>query len=513
MHNIINMFKAVTILFFSLFLLLGPSQKGYGEEFVPSEEEVLLLELINEARKDPLAMAASLGADPNTVLHDLPELYDVLTGGLAPLQFDEKLYEAALAHTEDMIAYTYYSHTSLDGRTYADRIRESGYVAAGCGESLGIVAFRNLIAPVEAARIMFKSIFLAELNPETTEARNILNPERTEAGIALRSGQFTRGNTVLNAFVATLDFGNSIAAIEAVERALMGMLNAARNDPELALLNAGIDPASAREAYGNPRWVLSDPLPPFAWDERLHWTAAAHNREMCDQHYFNTISLEGLTPFDRVAATGYDPAYVGESLGTLSAVGDVRQGESALEVARGLYEQILKADVDPQSGVDRNIFAPFVTEVGIGVVEAFQDADGKTVSYVVVADFAAPREQRSFVVGTVYEDRNDNRLIDEDEGVAGVKIILKSGYSDVQEAEAEKSGPLGDYQIPLPPLTTGWMELYVERDADVWGPIYVGETGANVLKDIRIPPESTSDSPGSASYDQKRLDRSLRICY
>jgi len=510
------MLKIIKILLFSLPLCLGVYQKGYSGEVVPSEGEIHLLELINEARKDPLGMAASLGMSRETVLRDLPQLNDVLTGGLAPLKFDERLYKAAFGHTEEMIANLYYSRTSLDGRTYADRIRESGYVAAVCGESLGMVAFQNFMAPAEAARIIFEAIYLAELNPETREERNILNPETTEAGIVLGSGQFSARGSTLNAYVATLDFGKPLADTEAIAHALAGMINAARNDPGLALYNAGMDPAGAAEAYGNLGWVLASPLPPLAWDEKLHGTATAHNRDMHDQFYFSTVSPDGLTPFDRVASTGYAPAYVGESLSVISAVVNVKKGESAFDVARRLYERMLKDDVDPESGVERNIFTPFVTEVGIGVETAFRvPGDEASISYVVVADFAESLEQRSFVVGTVYEDRNHDGLIDEDEGIPGLEITVKPAYSAVWEIVKERSDPMGHYQINVSSLPTGLMDLYVEWEGDVHGPFsfVVERAGVNVLRNIRMAPQSRDDSAGAARVDEKKLDRSMRICY
>lgn len=507
---------------FCLPLYLGAYQKGYSEEFAPSEGEVFLLELINEARKDPLGMAEALGMARETVLHDLPQLTDVLINGLAPLKFDEKLYAAALDHTAEMIANVYYSHDSLDGRTYADRIRARGYVAAGCGEALGKVAFQNLMAPAEAAGIIFESLFRAELGPETTAVRNILNPERTEAGIVLGSGRFTIGDSTVNAYVATLDFAKPVVDTEAVERALVAMLNTARNDPGLALQNAGIDAAGAAEAYGNLEWALMKPLAPLAWNEKLHGTAAAHYRDMVDQSYFDTVSPDGLTPFDRVALTGYDPAYVGESLGMISTVVVGEQGDGAFDIARRLYERILQYDVNPASDVERNIFNPFVTEVGISVetVPRFP-VDDRSVTYAVVADFAEPfwedRFQRFFVVGTVYEDRNHNGLLDEDEGIPGLNIMLSPWDAAAgSEMVTERSGPGGVYQINMSSsLSAGFMKLYVEREGDLLGPFsfVVERPGVNVLVNIGIAPKWNVDSAGSPQYDEKKLDRSMRICY
>lgn len=489
------MFKVIKILLFSLPFYLGAYQEVFSEESVPSEDEIFFLELINEARRDPLGMAESFGIDHETVLQDLPQLNAVLTEGLDPLKFDDKLYKAASGHTGDMIANSYYSHDSLDGRTYDERIRESGYLAVVCGESLGMVAFQNLMDPAEAVRAIFESIFLAELDPGTTEERNILNPEITEAGIVLGSGPFATGGSILNAYLATLDFGKPVADTDAIEQVLVSMLNAARNDPGLALLNAGIDPESAAQAYGDLAWALTRPLAPLAWDETLHGTATAHNRDMFDQLYFGTVSPDGLTPFDRVASTGYDPANVGESLGMILGALDLTQVEAPLDAARRLYEKILKDDVDPQSNAERNIFDPFMSEIGIGVDTVFRDSgggDGQSFLYVVVADFAEPLEHRSFVMGTVYEDRNKNGAIDEDEGIPGLKITLKPKDSvDETDIVAGKTGPTGRYQMTLSSVSPGLVELYVEWEGAVLGPfdLFVGFLKENVLRNIRIEPK------------------------
>jgi len=172
--------------------------------------------------------------------------------------------------------------------------------------------------------------------------------------------------------------------------------------------------------------------------------------------------------------------------------------------------------VDPESDVERNIFSPFVTEVGIGVETAFRaPGDEASISYVAVADFAEPLERRSFVVGTVYEDRNHDGLIDDDEGIPGLEITVKPSYSAVWEIVKERSDPMGRYQINLSSLPTGLMDLYVEWEGDVLGPFsfVVERAGVNVLRNIRIEPPSRIDSAGTARVDEKKLDRSMRICY
>ncbi|MCF8083525.1 MAG: hypothetical protein K9M96_10545 [Deltaproteobacteria bacterium] len=508
LHNV-PMMKRIKILALALPLLLGLCQTAFSTDGVLSDDEAHLLELVNQARKDPLGMAASLGMNPETVLQDLPELQEILTGGLDPLAVDRKLYDAASAHTQDMIANIYYGHTSPDGRTCSQRIRESGYLAAACGEALGVVAFQNFMGPDEGVRIIFESVFRAELDPERAMERNILNPGITETGIAFGSGQFVSGGSTLNAYVATLDFGTPAADIETVEKVLVGMINKARNNPDAALRNAGIDPAHAALAYGDLKWALTASLTPLAWNDLLHGTASAHNRDMVDQRYYDTVSRSGLTPFERISSTGYDPARTGESLGIIWAESDVRQAHGAWEVARLLYEHILASDANPESRVGRNLFHPDITEVGIGVDTVLwpPGGDQPAMTYVAVVDFARPLAERSFVVGTVYEDRNTNGVMDQGEGLSGLKITLKPAGQTAEPEAVTRSGPAGQYQVDLSGLQPGFTDVYVEREGEVLGPFsFLPEgPGVNVFKNLRIDPRPETDGPAPYGGMKKSL--------
>jgi uncharacterized protein YkwD len=56
--------------------------------------------------------------------------------GLTTVTYDDRLDEAAQKHAQDMLDNDYFSHTSLDGSTHADRIAAEGYVAAYSGENI-----------------------------------------------------------------------------------------------------------------------------------------------------------------------------------------------------------------------------------------------------------------------------------------------------------------------------------------------------------------------------------------
>jgi uncharacterized protein YkwD len=55
--------------------------------------------------------------------------------GCGPLRVDARITAAAQAHSDDMAANDYFSHDSLDGRSFADRLRAAGYPSPG-GENI-----------------------------------------------------------------------------------------------------------------------------------------------------------------------------------------------------------------------------------------------------------------------------------------------------------------------------------------------------------------------------------------
>ena len=58
------------------------------------------------------------------------------SAGLPPYAWDAHLAIAAQRHAEDMSANDYFSHESLDGRSFADRAGEAGYDASPRGENI-----------------------------------------------------------------------------------------------------------------------------------------------------------------------------------------------------------------------------------------------------------------------------------------------------------------------------------------------------------------------------------------
>ena len=454
-------FRMIRILFLVLMLTFGICISSPASENIPSQHELDLLSLINEARENPLAMASSLGMDTDQILKDLPELNDILTEGLPPLTFNQNLYAAASAHTRDMLDNNYYSYTSLDGRTCDDRIIETGYIPVATGESLGMLAFNNFIEPAQAVKDLFENMFVDELDPSRTEKRNILEPELCEAGVSILTGTFNLDGSLWNVYLMTCDFASPDNEMPDIEMALLEMINKARNDPYQALEMAGVDEGSAREALGDYAWVLDQGLPPLAWNEQLHEAARGHNLDMIEHAYFSEISPEGECPSERVASTGYEALYVGETLGALVSEHFV----DPKEITCLIFEKMVGDELNPASTVQKNIFNSEVTEVGIGFERVVVDPEGDSlIAYVVVADFAQPAESRTFLVGNVYYDLNGDVNFDpwEGEGIAGLKISLKHLFGPGDSGTTIDTGLLGSYQLELHPFV--FYELLIEGD-------------------------------------------------
>lgn len=110
--------------------------------------------------------------------------------GCSPLRVDSRLATAARLHSEDMAARSYFSHTSLDGRSPWDRMRAQGY-PNGSGENIA------------AGYSTPASVMTGWMNSSGHRA-NILNCSSTSIGVGVgRNSASTYGT------YWTQDFGYS----------------------------------------------------------------------------------------------------------------------------------------------------------------------------------------------------------------------------------------------------------------------------------------------------------------
>ncbi len=368
----------------SVSLLGGASGIASAAEGGPSPQDEALLALINQARQNPLAVAASMGMDPEKILKDLPELEKILKEGLPPVTFNGKLAEAARAHTADMFAKGYYSHVSPDGRDYDARIKDSGYPAVATGESLGMLVFANFIDPQNAARFLFEYMFWDELDPSRTEKRNILDPGLKEAGVSVDTGVLSLGGALWNVYLATCDFG---AVLSEPENGLLQLINGARANPLGVAKSLGIDTETYLEGRPELRVAFEQGLAPLTVNGSLRSASAAHVRDMQENHYYGKISLDGRTVKERIAASGYRFAAAGESLGVTWFTDPI---EPSVAVGR-LFERMLRDELEPSNAGNLTILDPRMQEAGIALGQGvLRNEDQEWNVYLAICDVGVP---------------------------------------------------------------------------------------------------------------------------
>jgi len=393
----------------------------------PDAIEMELLGLINQARINPLAMAAILGLDPNQVLNDLPELAEILTQRLAPLTPNGQLAGAALDHTRDMLDKNYYSSDSPDGTTVTDRIRSAGYPATSCGETLGMLGFINFIKPGQAVWHIFENMFLDELNPQRTQKRNILNGEFDDIGISVGSGVFNSGGNYFNVYLATCDF--AAGTVSVLEMELLELINQAREKPLEMAASMGMNPDDIIAALPELAEILSQGLAPLTFNRTLCSSARSHAVDMMTNSYYSITSTDGREVEDRVMENGYDPVQAGEAIYML-----VTEGENdPWETAKILFEKIFRHELSPLC-LSRNILNPVFKEVGVNFktlpagesLEQDRWYSEYNISMMVcdfglsAADIGLP-----YLKGRVYTDWDGNGIYSPGEGVDGTGLQIQ----------------------------------------------------------------------------------------
>jgi hypothetical protein len=150
-----------------------------------TDQEQLLLELVNRARLDPAAEVARYGeiSDLNSGL-PVGTISAVPKQPLAPSQ---ALVDAASGHVEDMLSEDYFAHTNLTGQTPTDRAAAAGY-SAGVGENISWAATTDPSSPDVTAEVYgrHRALFLSPQHRQ-----NMLLGFYREAGTGVRRGVFT----------------------------------------------------------------------------------------------------------------------------------------------------------------------------------------------------------------------------------------------------------------------------------------------------------------------------------
>ena len=173
--------------------------------------ELELLGLINQARERPLDMIEAYGIDPGPFLEFDSGLYEILTRPVMPLVPNASLRSASKAHSEDMLANSFFDHISSDGRSLEERVVEKDYDPAILGEVIqrvGFSAFSDTDAAYALEQIVEQILRDEITNYVDTGVLTILNPDLQDLGIGMVSGTCEVGDEAADVLIATAALGS-----------------------------------------------------------------------------------------------------------------------------------------------------------------------------------------------------------------------------------------------------------------------------------------------------------------
>ena len=233
------------------------------------------------------------------------------------------------------------------------------------------------------------------------------------------------------------------------EQQMLELVNRFRARPadELPLIlnSRDADIRNALTFFGVNRQTLADQwaglsaVPPLAWNDALAKSARAHTGRMLATDT-QSHQLPGEPPLlGRVQAAGYrDAAFVGENV--FAYMNSVAHGHAGFTVDWGNGPDGIQ---DPAGHRD-NLMAGLYSEIGISVLDG---KPGKTTGpYLVTENFGSRRNQRPFLLGVIYDDRNRDGAYTPGEALPNVTIIAsgKAGTFVTTTMSA------GGYQMELP---------------------------------------------------------------
>ena len=273
---------------------------------------------------------------------------------------------------------------------------------------------------------------------------------------------------------------------DGVEQAYMWLMNRARWDPVaegLFLAATGDTRIQSAIAYFKVNLTLMRqefaaiaPKPPAAFDVRLYEAALAHSLDLIarDAQDHNgqfgrvdTAGFEASGMRGNVFSYSRDPLY-GHAAFNIDWGGNDGTG---MQTGRGHRKAIMSMDGD-------------YTNVGIAAVPEL-DPSTQVGPSVVTGNYArantsAPDHHNRFLVGTVWEDLDDDGLYDPGEGIEGAVVMPSVGPYFAVTASG------GGYAIPM--LDAGPVEVRFEVEGLAPFTAAVDVQAASVLLDFLVTP-------------------------
>jgi len=228
-------------------------------------------------------------------------------------------------------------------------------------------------------------------------------------------------------------YGNPTAA----EQAHLEAINRARANPQAEAVRLGIDlleGVKAGEIDGNPQ-------PPLTLNAKLSRVAKTHSKDMVDRDYFAHNTLEGVDPFERMTDAGYEYKAAGENIANLFDTREIEAVGSSLQ----MHDSLFIDEGFAGRGHRVNILSPKFKEIGIGLADG-QKVEGEFLfnTFYITTDFGTDKkDERSFVLGVVYDDQDGDGFYTAGEGLADVMVSV------VETGDQTTTANAGGYALPL----------------------------------------------------------------
>ncbi len=233
---------------------------------------------------------------------------------------------------------------------------------------------------------------------------------------------------------------------DADEQALVWLMNRARQDPAAEGIwlatNDHPDVASGRSYFGVNVELLEDefasiaPAPPAAFDRRLYEASLAHSLDLIERD-----EQDHIGQFSRVDASGF--VHAGGRASVFSYARSALNCHAAFNIDWGPGDG---TGMQPGRGHRWAIMGDY-TNVGIAAVP--ENDPTSSVGPVVVsaaylyASTSAADHYNRFLVGTVWDDLDDNAMYDPGEGLVGVSVRPAQGIFFAVTSDG------GGYAIPI----------------------------------------------------------------
>jgi uncharacterized protein YkwD len=332
---------------------------GIDTQIQVPEWESILFQLINQARVNPLKMAADMGFDTQQLIREFPHMKRILVKGLPPLKFNPSLYNAAYIKVQTVLE-NHNAEVFDDSAGLYGRMITCGYVPAKQGEFYFISEYD---APEAAAWQMFERMFRAEFDDEN---RYILNPDFEDVGIVFGSGYVYKDGLVLNACIAVCDFAKDAVTLE--EKELLRLVNQARSKPLEFAASLGLDTEKIMADLPEYHDVLINGLPPLVFNPYLRFAAEKHLYDMAEYNYYGHISLDGRNYEDRIRENGYEYFAAGEAMDIKCF--NSEEGMFTQDAVFSMFKNIFVNELTSEG--EKNILNRELTEAGIRFATVMQ---------------------------------------------------------------------------------------------------------------------------------------------